>query len=236
MALDPQAPEARKRFIMVDSDCRILCTTQDKAKSLELVDNLRILGVDKLLKEKEFPCNNVTLSRKLVKDDVCYCLYTSGTTGTPKGCLITHGNAVQFILAFQRLLAGHWDADSCFLQFASFHFDVSVLEQYWSWSIGIRVTSAPRDLLFEDLSARIRALQITHIDLTPSLARLLTPQECPSLRRGGFITGGEQLRQDIIDIWGEASIIYNAYGPSEVTIGCTMYPRIPKSGKASNSG
>jgi ferricrocin synthase len=236
VALDPSAPEARKRFILEDSGCRILCTTQDRAGFLSLANNLQVLSIDELLKDKDLPCHAVALSRQLAADDVCYCLYTSGTTGTPKGCLITHGNAVQFVLAFQRLFAGHWDSESRFLQFASFHFDVSVMEQYWSWSIGICVTSAPRDLLFEDLPAAIRALQITHIDLTPSLARLLTPTECPSLCRGAFITGGEQLRQDIIDTWGDEGVIYNGYGPSEVTIGCTMYPRVPKSAKPSNIG
>jgi ferricrocin synthase len=236
VALDPNAPEARRKFILEDSGCSILCTTQEHADSLALVDGLQILRVDKVLEGNDLPSTPVNLSRKLVADDICYCLYTSGTTGTPKGCLITHDNAVQFVLAFQRLFAGSWNADSRFLQFASFHFDVSVMEQYWSWSVGICVTSAPRDLLFEDLSAAIRALQITHIDLTPSLASLLKPEECPSLCGGAFITGGEQLRQDIIDAWGEESVIYNGYGPSEVTIGCTMYPRVPRSAKPSNIG
>lgn len=236
LALDPSAPPARKRFILEDSDCRIVCTTQDKVDLLALVDKLLILGVDERLEKNDLPSSPVTLPRKLIGTDICYCLYTSGTTGAPKGCLITHGNTVQFILAFQRLFQGHWDADSRFLQFASFHFDVSVMEQYWSWSIGICVTSAPRDVLFEDLPAAIRALKITHIDLTPSLARLLTPKECPSLCRGAFITGGEQLTQDILDAWGDKQVIYNGYGPSEVTIGCTMYQRVPRSAKPSNIG
>lgn len=139
-------------------------------------------------------------------------------------------------MSFQHLFSGHWDQDSRWLQFASFHFDVSVLEQYWSWSVGIRVVSAPRDLLFEDLPAAIRRLGITHIDLTPSLAKLLHPDDVPDLCRGVFITGGEKLQQEILDVWGPKGVIYNGYGPTEATIGVTMYPRVPSNGKPSNIG
>ena len=125
--------------------------------------------------------------------------------------MITHENTVQAMLAFQRIFQGHWDEESKFLQFASFHFDVSVLEQFWSWSVGVCVTSAPRDILFADLALAIRKLEITHLDLTPSLAELLIPEEVPSLLRGIFIVGGEALKQDILDTWGEPGVLYNAY-------------------------
>ena len=236
VALDPTAPSRRKNFILEDSSCKILLTTTDKVSQFSDTSVVKVIAVDNSNNLIGSVVSAPMLSRSVSPDDPCYCLYTSGTTGTPKGCLITHSNAVQAILSFQRLFAEHWDQDSRWLQFASFHFDVSVLEQYWSWSVGICVTSVPRDLLFEDLPAAIRALDITHIDLTPSLARLLTPNDVPSLCRGVFITGGEQLRQDILDVWGDHAVIYNGYGPSEVTIGCTMYPRVPRSAKATNIG
>lgn len=113
------------------------------------------------------------------------------------------------MLAFQRLFKGRWDKDSRFLQFASFHFDVSVLEQFWSWSVGICVTSTPRDVLFEDLALAISKLEITHLDLTPSLAALLDPADVPSLLRGVFIVGGEALKQDVLDVWGRYGVLHN---------------------------
>ncbi|KAK7754526.1 NRPS [Diatrype stigma] len=140
------------------------------------------------------------------------------------------------MLAFKELFSGHWDDQSRWLQFASFHFDVSVLEQYWSWFVGITVVAAPRDLILSDLIGTISKLEITHIDLTPSLARLTHPDEVPSLCRGVFITGGEQLRQDVLDNWGPKEVIYNAYGPTEATIGVTMFQRVPTNGRSSNIG
>jgi ferricrocin synthase len=236
VALDPGAPIARKTFVVKDSNSSMILCTTTHMQDLQQIDQIPIVAVD-----ESGLLNNLSrlppeLTPAVSPKNTCYCLYTSGTTGTPKGCEITHENAVQAMLSFQRLFKGHWDADSRWLQFASFHFDVSVLEQYWSWSVGICVTSAPRDVIFEDIAETISRLQITHIDLTPSLARLLHPDDVPSLCRGVFITGGEQLKQEILDAWGDKGVIYNGYGPTEVTIGCTMYPRVPRNAKASNIG
>ncbi|KAI8228035.1 Nonribosomal peptide synthetase 2 [Colletotrichum sp. SAR 10_96] len=230
LALDPSAPKARKEFILKDSGALALLTNND----IDFVVDQPILHIEDSVLDtasKEFSSPD-----SLSIQDNSYCLYTSGTTGTPKGCEITHENAVQAMKAFQRLFEGHWDETSKWLQFASFHFDVSVLEQYWSWSVGMTLVGAPRDLILDDLAGTIRNLAITHIDLTPSLARLLDPAEVPSLSRGVFITGGEALKQEILDVWGPVGVIYNAYGPTEATIGVTMYQRVPHNGRASNIG
>ena len=236
VALDPNAPADRLKFIVEDSGANLILSAGKPAKNLKASIDKTIIALDSQGVFHGCPSGQPSLLRKLRPQDTCYCLYTSGTTGTPKGCLISHENAVQAMLSFQRLFAGHWAEDSKWLQFASFHFDVSVLEQFWSWSVGICVASAPRDLIFEDIPNAIRQLGITHIDLTPSLARLLLPGDVPSLCKGVFIVGGEQLKQEILDVWGEHACIYNGYGPTEATIGVTMFPRVPQNGKPANIG
>lgn len=235
VAIDPGAPSARQTFIIEDSGAQVVLTMSTQSTNFKGSVKVPVLDLDEI-NTSRFSTTRLSLEKSVDPQDRSYCLYTSGTTGTPKGCELTHENVVQALLAFQRLFAGHWDAESRWLQFASFHFDVSVLEQYWSWSVGICVVSAPRDLIFEDLANSINLLSITHIDLTPSLAQILHPDDVPSLCKGVFITGGESLKQEILDVWGLKGVIYNGYGPTEATIGCTMYPRVPANGRPSNIG
>lgn len=236
LAIDPELPAQRLSFILTDSAAAALLTSTDlvgKSSSLPTLRSPKIVVSEKTLR---------SLSTKPVEagltgpEATCYCLYTSGTTGTPKGCEITHENAVQAMLAFQRLFAGHWTPTSRWLQFASYWFDVSVLEMFWSWSVGITLVGAPRDLVLDDLSGFIRRAGITQIDLTPSLARLVHPDDVPSLQGGIFITGGEALKQEIIDFWGPKLTVCNGYGPTEATIGVTMNIFVGPNAKPANIG
>ncbi|KAM3476612.1 hypothetical protein MY5147_003117 [Beauveria neobassiana] len=233
VALDFSAPSARKEFILQDSRAPCLLTSEDNVIDFEVPCPVIVIDNALLSAYAETPCE---VNGTLTTSSTCYCLYTSGTTGTPKGCEITHENTVQCMMAFQDLFRGHWADDSRWLQFAALHFDVSVLEQYWSWSAGITVVSAKKDLILDDLIGFINNADITHIDLTPSLARLTHPETVPGLCRGVFITGGEQLKQEILDAWGSKAVIYNAYGPTEATIGVTTYQRVPQNGRPSNIG
>lgn len=220
VAIDPDAPVERALFIIKDSGAKALFCTMETGLSIkEAVQQddgfgVPIISLDDNDIEEDLQVQEETETKeiKITSSDLAYTLYTSGTTGIPKACLLTHQNTIQAMSAFSNIFPPPRPGISRFLQFASFHFDVSVLEQFWSWSAGITVTSAPRDVMLEDLASAISGMGVTHLDLTPSLASTL---DRPDLLKGlcradsVFITGGEALQQQILDVWGEVGCIYN---------------------------
>ncbi|PNS17152.1 Nonribosomal peptide synthetase 2 [Sphaceloma murrayae] len=235
LAIDSTAPLARKEFIMSDSSASAILCSQQVADELASTDDVIILNLALHLDER-LPSKPLKTAVDQGPHSLSYILYTSGTTGTPKGCEITHENAVQALLAFQRLFKGRWTEKSVWLQFASYHFDVAILEHFWTWSVGMKMLCAPRDLILEDIASFIDRFQITHLDLTPSLGRLLDPATVPSLHSGVFITGGEAVKPEMLRTWGDIGCLFNFYGPTETTIGVTTFPSVPTNGKAANIG
>ncbi|ODV90028.1 hypothetical protein CANCADRAFT_1757 [Tortispora caseinolytica NRRL Y-17796] len=209
------------------------------AERKNIYENLSDLGVSVVNIEAD---QNVLRSSTTVPtvdarlNDICYILYTSGSTGNPKGCIISNENAVQGLLAFEDQFRSRTTSESRLLAFASYHFDVSILEHFWSWMTGITLVTCSHDLILRDLSETLKILKISHVDLTPSLASTLSPAGLRILQNGIFITGGEMLKREILENWGSFGCIYNAYGPTEATIGVSIRKHVPCGANPNNVG
>ncbi|EPX74591.1 ferrichrome synthetase Sib1 [Schizosaccharomyces octosporus yFS286] len=233
LALDVTAPLERIKFIVDDSQSGLIISSNDQLEKLQSA-NVCVTILNASDHDIYDPNSENLILDDLDESNLAYVLYTSGSTGKPKGCCLTHKNVVQTMMAFQYQFLGKWNSDSRFLSFASLHFDVSVLEQYFSWSTGTCLVAAPKNLILQDIPTAVRVLKISHIDLTPSLASILNPDNAPYLQV--FITGGEQIRQEVMEIWGDTGILYNFWGPTELTIGASAYRELPKNARTSNIG
>lgn len=160
-------------------------------------------------------------------DSTAYLLFTSGSTGIPKGVPISHSNVVHFIQVNQERY--QFKPTDRFTQTFDQTFDLSVFDLFMAWNAGATVCSIqPIELL---APARfIREKQITVWFSVPSVATLLRkqgilhPNSFPSLRWSLFC--GEALPKEIAELWQEAaphSIVENLYGPTELTIACSVY-------------
>jgi amino acid adenylation domain-containing protein len=168
--------------------------------------------------------------RPVRPDDVCYILFTSGSTGVPKGVPVRHRNVAAFL---DHVIPRYGlDVGARLSQTFDLTFDLSVFDLFGAWaSGGTVVVPGPHDLL---APARFVARErITHWFSVPSVVSLagrlrgLAPGSMPHLRWSLFC--GEPLTFRQAAAWqaaAPASVVENLYGPTELTLSCTQY-RLP---------
>jgi amino acid adenylation domain-containing protein len=168
----------------------------------------------------------------LPSDRVAYLLFTSGTSGIPKGVPILHSNVRAFInWAMDRYRFRIGDR---FSQTFDQTFDLSVFDLFVAWEAGACVYAmSPIDLLAP--SKFINKNELTVWFSVPSIPaqmrkrNLLGPDTLPTLRWSLFC--GEPLPRTSAEAWQAAapnSLVENLYGPTELTIACTVHRWDPR--------
>ncbi|MEU8180098.1 AMP-binding protein [Micromonospora sp. NPDC049044] len=163
-------------------------------------------------------------------DDLAYLLFTSGSTGVPKGVPIRHRNLDEFV----SYNIARYDVGPGSRLSATFHltFDPSVFDMFVAWGAGATLVSPSQQDLF-DPAAFVNRHRITHWYSVPSMistgyAAGLLPAGCmPELRWSLFC--GEQITLDQAAQWMDAaphSTLENVYGPTELTVTVAAY-RLP---------
>nr|WP_236694277.1 non-ribosomal peptide synthetase [Mycolicibacterium obuense] len=208
LPIDPSLPSARVAFMVSDADPIAAVVAGHLAD--------RVAGRDIALIDVEDPriasCSG-TPPRPPQADDLAYILYTSGTTGVPKGVAIAHRNVTPLLVG----LSDHLPTDGVWTQFHSLSFDMSVWETWAPLLHGGRlvvvldqVSKSP-----QDLHALLRREQVTVLSLTPSAAGMLSHEGLPHTN---LAVAGEASSPDLVDRWAADRLMINAYGPTETSI------------------
>ncbi|KAL9011785.1 MAG: hypothetical protein Q9173_003401 [Seirophora scorigena] len=229
-------PEERKSFLLQDSNAALLLTT----RSLVMTSppTCRTILVEDLDYSESIP---LSPDIRPLPAENSYLLYTSGSTGSPKGVLVSRGNLTSFIEAISHFIRSHVDMEQLqgkgkWLGMASYAFDVHLLEMFFAWRHGMATVTAARLMLLDNLELALQKLKVTHASFVPSLVDNagLDPATLPDLRYMSL--GGEKISKKAIDAWSRGHVVLaNAYGPTEATIGC-CFRRVEPTSNVRNIG
>jgi amino acid adenylation domain-containing protein len=234
--LSPKLPADRLAFILKTIKPEALVV--DAAGRACLTDELRSVAPDLILDLAgdidSLPRAGMSAPVARAESDLAYILFTSGTTGQPKGVMVSLGNVARFLAAMQpRFEPASTDRIS---QTSELTFDVSVFEMFIAWGNGASVEVVPANQLLAPARFIVER-ELTVWSSVPSIAafmkrmRMLKPQAFPTLRYSVF--AGEALPYPLATAWQDAassSVVENLYGPTEATvycIGATVGPSFP---------
>ncbi|GIQ69440.1 amino acid adenylation domain-containing protein [Xylanibacillus composti] len=156
--------------------------------------------------------------------DLAYVLYTSGTTGRPKGVMVEHRNVAAYVSAFRQQF--RLTTADVVLQQAAFTFDVFVEEVFPALAAGATIAAVSKEELRQIplLAERLAKSGVTVISCSPLLLNELNRHPIPdSLRL--VISGGDVLKRSHVARFLERCEVYNTYGPTETTV-CASYGRV----------
>ncbi|CAE7021457.1 Destruxin synthetase [Pyrenophora teres f. teres] len=215
--LDPDHPASRHEEIFKQTSAQIVLTSSQHA-TLFASSGRHQVTVSKATTSRLDPVIRSTHS--LVKPtEAAYIMFTSGSTGVPKGVVLEHRAVVTSCL-------GHGQAFgittlSRVLQFTSYTFDFCIAEIVTTLLYGGCICVPSDRYRHNDLAKAINAMDVNWALLTPSVARMLDPGIVQSLKI--LVLGGEQVNSTDWDRWPRSVQLINGYGPTECCIVCTGY-------------
>ena len=215
LPIDPKYPKERKQFMVDDGHVSLLLICEQDKMDLDYHGVILNLGDNSLysgcIDNIDTNCNGNSLA---------YIMYTSGSTGWPKGVMVEHRNVIRLVKNTNYINFTQQDA---ILQTGAVVFDASTFEIWGSLLNGIRLCLVDNDVILnrDKLEKAIESLDITIMWLTSSLFNQLSQDKPDMFKKLNYLlVGGEVLSSKHINQVRKSCPnlkVINGYGPTENT-------------------
>lgn len=231
VSLDPTHPNERNHMIIEDIDASFIISNKESSNKLK---ELQLKSIDVLLVEELYKFSPISF--EYVNDninDVCYTIFTSGTTGKPKGTLIRQKG----ILNLVHYMQSNWQVNELdkVLQFATYSFDASVLDTFLSLLTGseLYLIDDEERMSESNFLDVVNKERITVIPVLPTvffnrIVNYLAEDDENAFSSvklvgvGGELLTGDLARKFKSTMYGNTRF-FNLYGPTEITVMATAY-------------
>ncbi|WP_433374795.1 amino acid adenylation domain-containing protein [Streptosporangium sp. CA-115845] len=220
LALDPALPPARIAELIAHSGARTVLAAPEAGLSPPPETRRLDLPAEPA---HSVPGRRIRAGRG--DDDVAYLVYTSGTTGVPKGVVVRYGG-LRIVAAEQQRILG-LGPDARVYQMANVSFDAYVFELLMAFQSGGALVFPGEQGAYpgSGLVRRLHEQRVTHLVATPTALAALPPSDLPDLRV--VCSVGERCTPAVRDRWSAGRRLLNLYGPAEATIWSTWTELTP---------
>lgn len=228
--INPDAPQAHLDNVLATATPQAVVSTQ------EIVLDLPVVAIERsgiLPNLSSSTHTNSSLLPEIQTASEAYVVFTSGTTGAPKGVRISHGGLANYIQAFSERMP--MQQDDRLLQISALEFDFAVEEIFAPLTSGATLVLRTDTMIDPQVCGdAVENLQITQLSVPASFfrefIRRFESRPLPSQLRA-LTTGGEEPKPEYLRLWHAANRhnakLFNGYGPSEITIASTIAELLP---------